>query len=99
MYIICAALIIVEMNMFFISLRYLVCAEPAKGFEWLFGVGGYRDGTKFSDMTLSPQTQRPAMMSEMFMEAPRGAVMYLTTPLVIVQFMGVVLRLASPDTI
>lgn len=96
----CAALIIVEMNnMFFISLCYLVSAEPAEGFELLFGVGGYRDGTQFSDMTLSPQIRRPAMMSEMFMEAPRGAVMYSTTLLVIVQFMGVVLRLASPDTI
>lgn len=95
----CAALIIVEMNKFFISLRYLVSTEPAEGFELLFGVGGYQDGTQFSDMTLSPQTRRPAMMSEMFMEAPRGAVMYSTTLLVIVQFMGVVLRLASPDTI
>lgn len=95
----CAALIIFYMNMFFISLRYLGSAEPAEGYEWLFREGGYRDGTKFSDMTLSPQTKRPAMMSEMFTEAPRGAVMYLTTSLVIVQFMGVVLWLASPDTI
>lgn len=54
----------------FFSLRYLGYAEPAEGFGWLVVEGGYRDGTKFSDMTISPQTQRPAMMSEMFMEAP-----------------------------